>query len=91
MRPAPPGQPLDRDDLTVLNFNRQYEAREHRLAIRKDRASAALAQLAAVFGSSEAQILPKDFEKSLVDGEPELVLCAVDAETNELLHGLPEN
>src|SRR5882762_2250209 len=57
MGPRPRRQSLDREDRPVLALEREDQARQLRPAVEKHRAGAALAQLAAVLGPGQAQVL----------------------------------
>ena len=49
----------------AVALDAEHQAREHRLAVDEHRARAALAQLAAVLGAGELQVLPQHFEQRL--------------------------
>ena len=60
--------PFDRLDAAALALDRQHQAGEHRLAVDEHRARAALAELAAVLGAGEVEILAEHLEQGLVRG-----------------------
>ena len=66
MEPAVGGESLDGGDLPAFGFDRQHQARQHRLAIDQHRTGAALTKLAAVLGAGELQIFAQHFEQRLV-------------------------
>ncbi len=66
MEAAVGGETLDGRDAAPGRFDRQHQARQHRLAIDEHRTGAALTQLAAVFRAGQLQIFAQDFEQRLV-------------------------
>src|SRR5438132_9557692 len=56
------------------------QAGEHRAAVQQHRTGAAFAQLAAVLGAGEPEVLPQHFEEGLVRGEGHLDLLPVQLE-----------
>src|SRR2546425_1278581 len=73
-------QPLDCLDRPPLEIEGKREAGEHRHALHQHRAGAAFAELAAVLGAGQVQVLAQHFEQRLVRGERNLLLLAVDAQ-----------
>jgi hypothetical protein len=71
------GHALDRRDLAALAFDRQREARQDGQAADEDGAGAALAQLAAVFGAHEAEVLAEHLQQRVVDGGQDLAVLPV--------------
>src|SRR5262245_21121632 len=67
-------------DAAPLALHRQHEAGELRLAVEQYGAGAALAELAAVLGAGEGEVLAQDLEQRLVRGEGRLHRLAVDAQ-----------
>ena len=58
----------------------EHQARQHRLAVEQHGARAALAELAAVLGAAEVQILTQHLEQRLVRRERDLGRLAVDGQ-----------
>src|SRR5207302_2364247 len=85
VEPAGAGQALDRRDRATLELDRQRQAGEHRPAVDKDRARAALAELTAVLRAREPHLLPQNLEQGLVGRRGEVVVLAVHAEPEESL------
>src|SRR6266850_3208613 len=73
-------EPLDREDRTILALEAEDQARQLRPAVEEHRAGAALAQLAAVLGPGQAEILAQDLEQRLVRREGDLLRLSVDVE-----------
>ena len=80
MEPARPGHALDGLDAAALALEAEHEAREHRLAVDEHGAGAALAELAAVLGAGQPEVLAQDLEQRLVRRERDLDRLAVHAE-----------
>src|SRR5262245_24549431 len=74
------GEAFDGLDAAALALDRQHEAGELRLAVEQHGAGAALAELAAVLGAGEREVLAQDLEQRLVRGEGRLHRLAVDAQ-----------
>ena len=87
MEPAGPRHPLDGLDAAALALEAEHEAREHRLAVHEHRAGAALAELAAVLGARQAQVLAQHLEQRLVRREGRLDRLAVHDEADQALAG----
>jgi len=79
-------QTLDGQNLAALQFNRQSEARKHRLAVHQNGACAALTQLTSVLRAGEIQILTQNFEQGFVNRRVDLIDFAVDTQSNKMLH-----
>src|SRR5712692_1884391 len=62
----------------ALAFEREQQAGELRLAVDQHRAGAAFAELAAVLGAGEAEVLAQQLEQRLVRRERDFVAFAVD-------------
>src|SRR5262249_18414379 len=60
----------------------KHEARQHGLSVEEHGACAALAELAAVLRSAEAEILTQNFEERLVRRERDLCFFAVDRQND---------
>ena len=88
MQPSVGPEPLDRRDRASLALEAEDEAGQHRLVIEQHGACAALAELAAVFGAAEIQILTQNLEQRLVRRERDLGRFAVDRQRDVrlLLH-----
>src|SRR2546427_11168145 len=71
---------FDRFHRAGLALGGQHQAGKLRHAVDQHRAGAALAQLAAVLGAGEAEVLAQYFEQRLVAGAGQLDGFAVDAE-----------
>src|ERR1700716_3056158 len=79
------GQAFARRDLGVANERGKGQAREDRDAVNEDRAGTALAQLAAVLRTGQAELLAKDFEERVMRIRRDRSRLAVHAEGEELL------
>ena len=66
MQPAVRGQTFDGRHASAGALHRERQTREHGLAVDQHRARAALAELAAVLGAGELQILAEHLEQRLV-------------------------
>ena len=66
------GQSLDGYDRCVLELDGKRETGENGLAVDEDGAGPALAELAAVLGSREPQVLSQHFEERFVRGNRDL-------------------
>ena len=64
----------------------QRQAREHGLAVDQHRARPALAELAAVLGAGEVQVLAEHLEQGLVGGHEKLAVLAVHLQGQTQLH-----
>jgi hypothetical protein len=71
-------EPLHGDDPPVLALRGQRQARQHRLVVDEDGAGAALAELAAVLGAGEPQVLAQHLEQRLVVVDERVDGFAVD-------------
>src|SRR6266513_4997240 len=71
---------LDRFHRAALALGGQHQAGKLRCAVDQHGAGAALAQLAAVLGAGEAEVLAQHLEQRLVAGEGQLDGLAVDAQ-----------
>src|SRR6185437_2360353 len=80
MEPGSLGHPLDGLHRFAGAGQAQDEAREDGDAIHEHGTGAALAELTAVLGPGEPQVLPEDFQERLVGGERDLCRFAVDGE-----------
>ena len=69
MEPARVRHPLDGLDFSPFAFEPEVEAGEDRLAVHQHRAGPALAELAAMLGSRQPQVLAKHLEQRLVRRE----------------------
>src|SRR5262249_49631009 len=78
---------LDGLDLAALALDRQGEAGQDGLTVDEHRAGAALAELAAVLGAGELEVLAQYLEERLVDGDVHLALLTVDHERHQRFHG----
>ena len=83
------GHPLDRPDLGLLALDGEGEAREHRLAVEEHGAGPALAELAAVLGPGQPEVLAQHLEQGLVDRDRDLVGLAVHPESQKGPHRHP--
>ena len=72
-------------DAAALALHGQRQAGEHGLPVDEDRAGAALAELAAVLGAGEVEILAEHLEERLVGGGDQVPRLAVDGEGQECL------
>src|SRR3989442_8394841 len=70
-------QPLDGDDRPPLALQGQDQAGQLRSSVHKDRAGAALAELAAVLGAGQPEVLAQDFQERLVGREGGFLILAV--------------
>src|SRR5215468_4888707 len=86
MEPGPAGHALDRRDRLTLRLDGERQTRQRGLAVDEHGAGAALAQLAAVLGAREPEILAQDLEQRLVDGDDQLPRLAIDRECQLRLH-----
>ena len=86
MQPAAVGHALDGRDLAPLALDRKHQAGEHGLAVDQDRARPALAELAAVLGAGEVQLLAEHLEQRLVRRREDVALLTVDLEGQERGH-----
>src|SRR5712691_11736138 len=73
-------EPLHGFDRPPFAIEGKREAGEHRHAFHQHRAGAAFAELAAVLGAGQVQVLAQHFEQRLVRGERNLLLLAVHAQ-----------
>jgi hypothetical protein len=73
---------FDSQHVPRVALDSEDQTGQHRLAVQKNRASAALSQLAAVLRSGVAKILAQDLEQSLVRGEGDVNLFAIQSKTN---------
>ena len=80
MEPAVGDQPFDGRDVAAGALDAEHQAREHRLPVEQHRAGAALAELAAVLGAAQVQILTQHLEERLVRRERDLGRLAVDGQ-----------
>jgi hypothetical protein len=81
---------LDRLYVAAFALQRELEARKHRLAVDQHRAGAALAELAAVLGAGQMELLAQHLEQRLVGGEEHFLLLAVHAQRHaHLVHVSP--
>ena len=64
----------------ALAFEREHQAGKHRLAVDQHRAGAAFAELAAVLGAGEVEVLAQHLEQRLVRRERDFDVLAVDAQ-----------
>src|SRR3954471_7261382 len=71
---------LDGGDLAALSFKAEHKAGKHRAAVNKNGASAAFAQLAAMFSASKVQVLANHFEQGLVRRKGHLDRLAIQHE-----------
>ena len=79
-------QPLDGVDARgPSHSSAEHEAGEHRLAVDQHGAGAALAELAAVLGAGQAEVLAQHLEQGLVGREEDVLLLAVDAQDDPRL------
>ena len=72
------GRPLPRVDAAAVALEAEHQAREHRLIVEQDGARAAFAELAAVLGAAEIQVLTQHLEERFVRRERDLGRFAVD-------------
>src|SRR5690242_1010753 len=80
---------LDSGDGGILGFDGEQQAGEDRLAIHQHGAGATVAQLAAVLGASQVQLLTQHFEQGVGGRGGYLACLAVDLEGHKLLgHGI---
>ena len=86
VEPAAVGHALDGLDLASLALDGQRQAGEHRLAVDQHGARAALAQLAAVLGAGEVELLAQHLEQGLVRRREDIALFPVDLERQERGH-----
>src|SRR5258706_2569180 len=75
------GHPLHSLHRAPLALDRQHQAGELRLAVDEDCAGTALAELAAVLGAGEAEVLAQQLEQRLVRREGNLLRLAVERES----------
>src|SRR6266513_637630 len=73
-------EPFDRLHRAAFALGGEHQAGKLRRAVDQHRAGAALAQLAAVLGAGEAEVLAQHFEKRLVPGAGQLDGLAVDGQ-----------
>ena len=81
------GDPFDGLDAPALALEPEHEAGEHGLAVDQNGARAALAELATVFGSRQAEVLAKDLQERLVRSERGFRRFAVEDEAHEGARG----
>src|SRR5882724_13434816 len=86
VKPAVFGHALHRLDLASLTLHGQRQAGQHGIAVHQHGARAALAQLAAVLGAGEVQLLAEHLEESLVRRREDIALFPVDLERQERGH-----
>src|SRR5262245_66669203 len=79
-------QTFHRFDTTPLRFDREQEARQHRLAIGEYRTRAALAEFAAMLGAGEPQIFTEHFEQRLIVFRQKIHRLVVDRAPEAKLH-----
>src|SRR5215469_8761080 len=71
------GESFHREDFSSPTLKRKNQAREHRLAVHKDSAGAALSQLTTVLRAGVPQILTQNFQQGLVGREGNINFLAV--------------
>jgi hypothetical protein len=72
-----------RDDLGFFRFDAEHQTGKHGLPVNQHSTSAALSQLASMFGAGETHILAQDFQQRLIDLRGDLFGFAVDAELQQ--------
>src|SRR5579863_4876394 len=80
MKLVPFSHALDRVDLMPFHSDSQGQTRQHRAAVHEHCAASTLAQLAAVLGARESQVLAKHFQERLVRSKGYFDRLAVHAQ-----------
>src|SRR5215470_5302373 len=89
MEPAGLGKSLDGEDLRVLTLDGERETGQDGPAVHEHRAGPALAELAAVLGPRQVELLAQYLEERPVDGHGDVAPLTVHAERHEASHGTP--
>jgi hypothetical protein len=82
----PLGKPLDRQDFQATGLMGQHKASIDGFSVQENCAGSAFSQVAAVSGSCQADVVPKNLEECSVGFHEQVVWIAVDCDFQFFLH-----